>query len=60
MLAKRIRASLAYIGRSQKWLAGQLGLHPNTIRVRMAHEETWQLGELRAMKKIFRWETLEG
>ena len=59
-MKKRIRASLAYIGRSQEWLAEQLGMSESTLKRRMANEGTWQLRELKKLRKIFRWETLEG
>lgn len=56
---KVIRASLGYIGRSLPWLAEQLGLSWSGIYKKMK-EESWTLPELRRMREIFRWKTLEG
>lgn len=56
---KVIRASLGYIGRSLPWLAEQLGLSRSGIYKKMK-EENWTLHELRRMREIFKWKTLEG
>lgn len=58
-MEKTIKASLAYIGRTVPWLAKQLGLSKGTIYQRFK-DELWTLPELRRMKEIFRWKTLEG
>ena len=58
-MEKTIRASLGYIGRSVPWLAKQLGLSKSGIYKKMANE-VWTLHELRRMKEIFHWKTLEG
>ena len=59
-LNKRIRASLAYIGQSVPWLAGRLGISTRTAYRKLANEVTWDYPEVLAMKKLFRWPTLEG
>ena len=58
-MEKIIKASLGYIGRSVPWLAEQLGLSKSGIYKKLK-EETWTLQELRRMREIFRWKTLEG
>ena len=60
MMARRIKQSLAYYGRTQRWLAEALGMTEKTLRSRMKNEGTFTLTELRVMKEIFKWETLEG
>ena len=60
MMARRIKQSLAYYGRTLKWLAEALGMTEKTLRGRMKNEGTFTLTELRVMKEIFKWETLEG
>ena len=57
---KTIRASLVYIGRSVPWLAGQLGISVSGIYKKLKNEGSWTLLELRRMREIFRWKTLEG
>lgn len=58
-MEKTIRASLAYIGRTVPWLAEQLGMSRRTIYERFK-SDLWTLPELRRMREIFRWKTLEG
>lgn len=58
-MEKTIKASLAYIGRNVEWLAKRLGTTPSTIYRRFT-DELWTLPQLREMKKIFGWQTLEG
>ena len=55
---KRIRDSLAFIGRTVPWLAEQLRISRATIYRRLETDE-WTLPELRRMKQIFNWETIE-
>ena len=58
-MEKVIRASLIYAGRRIPWLAGQLGVSERTIYRKLA-EDDWKYKELKRMKEIFRWATLEG
>lgn len=58
-MKRTIKASLAYIGRSIPWLAKQLGMSEKTCRRRL-DDELWTLPDLRRMREIFRWKTLEG
>lgn len=58
-MEKTIRASLIYIGRRIPWLADMLGLSERTI-YRKLRQDDWSYRELKRMKELFRWETLEG
>lgn len=58
-MERTIKASLAYIGQSVEWLAKRLGVNTATV-YRRFKDEQWTLPQLRAMKAIFGWETLEG
>lgn len=58
-MEKTIKASLIYIGRTVPWLADQLGISRSGIYKKL-RDDRWDLNELRMMKKIFRWATLEG
>ena len=57
---RRVLTSLIYIGRSREWLAKRLGISERTLNRRLADEATWTLQELRIMKQIFGWESIEG
>ena len=59
-MKQTIMASLAYIGRTQEWLAEELDISENTLRDRLNREGTWRLSELKIMQKLFRWKTLTG
>lgn len=56
---KTIKASLIFIGRDVAWLAEVLGVN-KTLIYRRFKDEKWTLPQLRKMKTIFGWETLEG
>ena len=58
-MEKRIRASLIYIGRTVPWLAAQLGLSKSGTYKKLK-TDMWTLPELRRMREIFRWNSLEG
>ena len=58
-MERTIKASLAYIGQSVEWLADMLGVNTATV-YRRFKDERWTLPQLRTMKTIFGWETLEG
>lgn len=58
-MEKRIRDSLAFIGRSVPWLAEQLRISRATIYRRL-ETDGWSYPELKRMKQIFNWATLEG
>ena len=58
-MEKTIKKSLVDIGRTVEWLADQLGMPVRTI-YRRFKDERWELPELRRMKDIFKWKTLEG
>ena len=58
-MEKTIKASLIYIGRTVPWLASQLGISRSGIYKKL-REDRWELSELRRMREIFRWNTLEG
>lgn len=58
-MRKQILDSLAYIGRSIPWLAYQLRISKATVYRRLQTDE-WTLPELRRMKQLFNWTTLEG
>jgi hypothetical protein len=58
-MEKTIKSSLAYIGRNVEWLAEQLGVNQGTV-YRRFKDEQWTLPQLRTMKALFGWETLEG
>lgn len=58
-MANTIRASLAYTGHNVKWLAEQLGTTQGLIYKRLK-DDNWTLHQLRAMKALFNWATLEG
>ena len=58
-MEKKIKSSLAYIGRNVDWLATMLGVNKALIYRRLK-DEKWTLPQLRAMKELFGWETLEG
>ena len=59
-MKRRIIANLAYIGRSREWLAQQLGMSPSTLQRRLDDVGSFQLRELQAMQRIFKWKTLDG
>lgn len=58
-MKRKIKASLAYIGRNVPWLAEQLGVSRTYIYARLK-DDGWRLPELRRMRELFKWETLEG
>lgn len=58
-MEKTIKASLVYIGQSVGWLADRLGVS-KTFVYRRFKDDAWTLPQLREMKKLFGWETLEG
>lgn len=58
-MKKAIKASLAYAGRNVPWLAKQLGIGESTCRKRL-NDDLWTLPQLRRMKELFKWQTLEG
>ena len=58
-MEKTIKASLVYIGRNVEWLAERLGTNRATI-YRRFKDDQWTLPQLRIMKALFGWETLEG
>ena len=59
-LAKNIRASLAYTGNTQEWLALQLNISEKTLRKRLKDDGEFKVKDLRKLKSIFKWLTLEG
>lgn len=58
-MERTIKASLAYIGQNVEWLAETLGINAATVYRRFKDDE-WTLPQLRTMKAVFGWETLEG
>lgn len=58
-MERTIRASLVLLGHDIEWLAEMLGVNAATI-YRRFRDERWTLPQLRTMKNIFGWETLEG
>lgn len=58
-LERTIRASLAYIGRTVPWLAENLGMSKSTAYEKL-HSDKWEYPELKRMRELFRWKTLEG
>lgn len=58
-MQKTILDSLAFIGRSIPWLANQLRISKATVYRRLQTDE-WTLPELRMMRQLFNWQTLEG
>lgn len=58
-MEKTIKASLAYIGRNVDWLARMLGVNKALV-YRRFKDEKWTLPQLRMMKDLFNWNTLEG
>lgn len=54
-----ILKSLIDIGRKSPWLAQQLGISLTTM-YRKLKTDGWDYKELKRMKEIFRWKTLEG
>ena len=59
-MKKTVLKALIDIGRNRDWLAERLGIKRRTLERRLADENQWTLQELRTMKKLFKWETLEG
>lgn len=59
-MKRKVLASLIYAGRSREWLARRLGISERTLCRRLEDDNQWTLQELRIMKQIFKWETLEG
>lgn len=58
-MEKTIRVSLIYIGRKIPWLADQLGIGRRQIYRKLAGDD-WSYKELKRMKELFHWKTLEG
>lgn len=59
-MGRKVLASLIYIGRNREWLAKRLGISERTLARRLSDEGQWTLQELRIMRKLFGWESLEG
>ena len=57
-MERRIKSSLAYIGRNVEWLAKQLGINRTTVYRRLKDDE-WTLPQLRVMKDLFNWDYIE-
>ena len=58
-MEKTIKSSLAYIGRNVEWLAQMLGVNRALIYRRLK-DDKWTLPQLRMMRDLFNWKTLEG
>ena len=58
-MEKTIKASLIYAGRNVDWLAKMLGVNRVSI-YRRFKDNKWTLPQLRMMKELFNWNTLEG
>ena len=58
-LSRRVRASLAYTGRTSAWLARQLGVSARTIDRRLSNKQPWLWPEVVRMKELFRWKSLD-
>lgn len=56
---KLVKSSLIYVGQTESWLAEQLGVSKRTINYRYK-DDMWTLPQIRTMKAIFRWKSLEG
>lgn len=57
-MERKIKSSLAYIGRNVEWLAKQLGINRTTVYRRLKDDE-WTLPQLRVMKDLFNWDYIE-
>lgn len=58
-MQKTILDSLAFIGRSITWLADQLRISKATVYRRL-QTDGWTYPELKRMRQLFNWQTLEG
>lgn len=58
-LGRQIKASLAYNGRDIPWLAEKLGISKSGCYAKL-RADRWCYQDLKRMRELFRWKTLEG